>query len=637
MHSSNFKSIVVVVCVGTGCGGAGGDSTANVEQGVIVRTIVPAISAVMQARLQAVYASGLASGNREDVFSKVGDSITATGSFLMDIGCSVETLGAHADLESTINFFRATSFPAARTSSWCGVGNSFSIDSVAATEGWTTADVLSPASDPGCPAPYSDILRCELHLTHPSVALIMLGTNDLQAINDLTVYHTNLTTIVTETLAAGVIPVLSTIPPRLDSSIYGARVVGYNAAITAVATAQQIPLWDYALALNASTMIHQGVGDDGVHPNIYNGEDGANFTTDALRYGYNQRNLTAVQVLAHLKAVIFDNGPPDNGAAPDAGSDAVADIADVPALDAGTDALPDVSSDDVLDVPANGGGPDAGSSDRIVPAISDAMQARLQAVYASGRTAGNREGVFSKIGDSITATGSFLVDISCSVETLGAETNLEPTINFFRATTFPASWTSSWCGVANAFSIDSVAAAEGWTTADVLSPAGNSACPAPYSDALQCELHLTRPSVALIMLGTNDLQAINDLTVYQANLTSIVTETLAAGVIPVLSSIPARLDSSDDGALVAAYNAAIATVAAAQQIPLWDYHLALSAPTMIHQGVGDDGVHPNIYNGEDGANFSIEALQYGYNQRNLTAVQVLAHIKAVVFDNGTPD
>ncbi|MCX6015271.1 MAG: hypothetical protein NT020_06755 [Chloroflexales bacterium] len=50
-----------------------------------------------------------------------------------------------------------------------------------------------------------------------------------------------------------------------------------------------------------------------------------------------------------------------------------------------------------------------------------------------------------------------------------------------------------------------------------------------------------------------------------------------------------------------------------------------------------NGIHPNIYSGDQGANFATEGLRYGYNQRNLTAVQVLAVIKRIVIDDGTPD
>ena len=139
----------------------------------------------------------------------------------------------------------------------------------------------------------------------------MLGTNDLERIDDLAVYRSNLTRIVTDTINAGVIPVLSTIPPRLDSATLGARVSQYNDVITQVASSLQVPLWNYALALSGSSMINQGMDPDGIHPSVYMGQYACSFTDAGLRYGYNQRNLTAVQVLAHVKSVVIDDGTPD--------------------------------------------------------------------------------------------------------------------------------------------------------------------------------------------------------------------------------------------------------------------------------------------------------------------------------------
>ncbi len=308
MHKRMLK-VALGAALSVACYGAPPDVT-QTSQAAVTRVVVPVINASMKTRLRAVYASGLAQGNRAAVFSKVGDGITATGSFLTDIGCSVENLGVHPELASTISYFRATSVPG-RATVWCGASNSFSMNSVAAALGWTTAAVLAPITRTGCASPYNTALRCELHLTHPSVALVMLGTNDLERVNDLTVYRTNLTQIVADSIAAGVIPVLSTIPPRLDNAALGARVAAYNDAIIAVATALQVPLWNYRVALAASTMLNQGMGSDGVYPSTYSGQYACSFTDAALRYGYNQRNLTAVQVLAHVRAVVIDDGSPD--------------------------------------------------------------------------------------------------------------------------------------------------------------------------------------------------------------------------------------------------------------------------------------------------------------------------------------
>jgi hypothetical protein len=273
--------------------------------------IVPVINSASKATLRAIYLSGQGLGNRAGVFAKVGDSITASGSFLSDIGCQSENLGDYSSLASTISFFRTTTFPTGYGSAWCSDSNSFNAYSVSADSGWS-ADyalaVLNPLPS-GCTAPNNTALLCELKRKKPSIVLIMYGTNDLERYNDLSTFRTQLMTIVQKSVAAGVIPVLSTIPGRTDS--YAGRVASYNAAIIAVAQANDIPLWNYWLALQAPSIIDHGISADGVHPNIYLGDQGADFTTTGLKYGYNQRNLTAVQVLEVIKRIVIDDGIAD--------------------------------------------------------------------------------------------------------------------------------------------------------------------------------------------------------------------------------------------------------------------------------------------------------------------------------------
>lgn len=262
--------------------------------------------------MRTVYLSGRAAGNRAAVFAKIGDSITESGSFLKDVGCGSEVLGSYTSLAPAIDYFRAVVFPPDYSDVWCGVANSFTRASASAVAGWTTNSALAPLDPPDsrCPAPFNLALRCELHLLHPSVALIMYGTNDLERYNDPGMFRDNLTHIVAETLAAGVIPVLSTIPPRLDDASLGARVGPYNQVVTEVARVEQVPLWDYWLALQAPAMINRGMDADGVHPSVYRGDQGADFGSTALRYGYNQRNLTAIQVLEKIMRVVILDGAP---------------------------------------------------------------------------------------------------------------------------------------------------------------------------------------------------------------------------------------------------------------------------------------------------------------------------------------
>jgi hypothetical protein len=175
-----------------------------------------------------------------------------------------------------------------------------------AAAGWDAGQALGRLDRPpaGCPAPFDRPLRCELRLLHPSVALVMYGTNDLERTGTGR-FRARLRAIVGEALHAGTIPVLSTIPARRDSRVFARRVAAFNTAIAAVARAERVPLWNLHTALSASGTINDGISDDGIHPTVFGGGEAATFSAAALRYGYNRRNLTALQMLAELRRTVL--------------------------------------------------------------------------------------------------------------------------------------------------------------------------------------------------------------------------------------------------------------------------------------------------------------------------------------------
>jgi hypothetical protein len=342
-----------------------------------------------------------------------------------------------------------------------------------------------------------------------------------------------------------------------------------------------------------------------------------------------------------------DAPPPDRAAANDAGAvddlgmaaDAPVGPTDVPAPspDAPVAAMdvpappPDapVAAMDVPAPPPDAGSPraDAGAQPMVVgvPRIDAALKATLRAMYLRGMAAGQRPAVFAKMGDSITESASFLSDFGPASGTpsfdLGAYTALDPTRAFFNATLVDATHSS--------FDRPSLAAQAGWTAARALD-----------SDAalLRQELAALRPAVAVVMFGSADIEA-TEVATFRANLTRVVQLVAAANVIPVLSTVPDRTDNPSNIAQGPAFNAVIREVAAAQHVPLEDYWTALQ-PLPQH-GVSEDGVHPSIYRRPGGsteaAYFTVPALAYGYNVRNLVTLATLAHVRAVVFDDGPPD
>ncbi len=248
---------------------------------------LPAWDAATVANLRALRDRGAAMGNDPRVFAKIGDSITESGSFLFDVGFGWVNLGAYASLGPTVAWFRSATV--------AGGTNPFNRASACATAGWTTADALAGGDD-------APLLR-ELRAIRPLWAIIMYGTNDVDRVPTAT-YAANLARIVDLTLAHGTVPVLSTIPDRNDSELAEARAMELNAVVRGLAASRRLPLIDYWAA--AHPLPSRGISDDGVHPSVYmNGGDTApaDFSAEGLRYGYNVRNLTALQMLARLRGL----------------------------------------------------------------------------------------------------------------------------------------------------------------------------------------------------------------------------------------------------------------------------------------------------------------------------------------------
>ena len=239
---------------------------------------------------------GLAKGNLPHSFTKVGDSITAAPHFLVPIGQGNYSLGEYGYLGSAIGFFSGPN----------GRGfNPFSASSLAAHNGWSTESVLNPANaDPNICRAGETPLACEYRLTRPSVALIMFGTNDSGGMPSAT-FQANLQTIVQTSITMGVIPVLSTIPPKHYNPATDGRVFEFNQIIVATARAYDIPLIDYYQAMVG--LPNQGLSPDGVHPSP--AFDGLNAVFDAqhLQYGYPMRNFVSLQMLYTLwQQVLYD-------------------------------------------------------------------------------------------------------------------------------------------------------------------------------------------------------------------------------------------------------------------------------------------------------------------------------------------
>ena len=243
----------------------------------------PAVSFVGSGGARQIYLRGQQMGNRRNVFTTVGDSLTDTAYFLRPIAYGYD-LRDYGYLLPTLQFFNSDT----------GHGNAYNRRSFAANAGWSSFSVLDANSaNPSVCQPGELPIVCEYRLTRPSLALIMIGTNDAPAFSPEQ-YRTNMTRIIQISDEYGVIPVLSTLPPRAE---FNDKILAYNQVIQQLANTYGIPLWDFYSAV--APLPSSGFGSDGIHLSLPPGAPAAtmDFTADNLRYGTTMRNLTALQTL----------------------------------------------------------------------------------------------------------------------------------------------------------------------------------------------------------------------------------------------------------------------------------------------------------------------------------------------------
>ncbi len=267
----------------------------------------------------------------------------------------------------------------------------------------------------------------------------------------------------------------------------------------------------------------------------------------------------------------------------------------------------------------------------VVPVLSPGSIANMRTIFDYGVNAlGNRPAVFVNFGDGNTASPAYLTGFGDGSYNLDVYSGLQSVLTFFGSTIL---WEEG--GVPrNSFNATSFAAASGWTTADLLDPARANpyVCQAGESP-IQCEIRLTRPSIALIMIGTHD-QLFLTPDAFQANLQTIVNTVLSNGVIPVLSTIPERLDGSITSEQTQLFNTIIVNVATASSAPLWNFWSAIR--DLANRGLSADGVSLSQPDATFPTDLSGYGLQFGFNQRNLTALQVLDAIHQQIFPEVLP-
>lgn len=246
---------------------------------VEIPTEVPVVVAAAQG--QTTGGSSVSTGgNLSSTFSKVGDSITANQAFMIGYGTGEYDLGAYGHLQSTINHF----------------SGSFARPSLAAFSGFNTAAMMDSvwATDSRCMANETP-LACEYRVNRPSVAIIMLGSVDVQ-LYGANEFRTYLDRIIQYTIGQGIIPVLTTFPNAND--YYPGESEAFNGVIRSLASQYQIPLIDLRPA--AMALSDNGVSGDGFHLS-QRGDNFIGLNGEQNQYGLTMRNFMTLQMLHSLR------------------------------------------------------------------------------------------------------------------------------------------------------------------------------------------------------------------------------------------------------------------------------------------------------------------------------------------------
>lgn len=270
-------------------------SSAQPSFDLMAYPVVPQLSQSSAGMLNQLFNSAMLNfGTQGGVFAKVGDDAVDSPNFMVPFATGSYTLGnVYSDLQSTIDFFAATPVRPALDPTI----NSFNVDSVAAGPDFGI-DTLSEPAPPGapCDAVGGSRLSCEFQLSRPSIALISFSAPNVVYLPPEQ-FRSELQTLVSESMSNyGVIPVLATIPA--GGGYTTEQLAEYNRAIVEVATEAEVPLWNLWRAMQ-----ERGVSD----PFSVAPEGPAAFTDSALSYGYNVRNLTALQTLQAVRQAVGIN------------------------------------------------------------------------------------------------------------------------------------------------------------------------------------------------------------------------------------------------------------------------------------------------------------------------------------------
>jgi len=235
--------------------------------------------------------------------------------------------------------------------------------------------------------------------------------------------------------------------------------------------------------------------------------------------------------------------------------------------------------------------------------VTDEVAANMRTIYARGQGLGRNGQAFSKLGDSLIATPSFMTHFDTGRYDLGAYAHLQPAIDYFG-------------GSYERYGVALRPGLHAWGVFDPLW-ANKDWCLA-NEDLLNCEIRLNNPGVLLILLGTNDA---GNPPGFDYNMRKVVEFTIENGIIPVIVTKADRFEGPEN-----INNEILRQIAADFRVPLWDFDLV--AGTLPGRGLTDDQVHLTVFPEND---YTLpEAYQTGLGLHNLTGLMALEAVRQVI-------
>jgi hypothetical protein len=229
----------------------------------------------------------------------------------------------------------------------------------------------------------------------------------------------------------------------------------------------------------------------------------------------------------------------------------------------------------------------------VIPVVSD----HARDIYRTGLAQGHDPSRFSKVGDCQNIRQYFLgmFDDPATFRLGNEATYLQGTIDQF---------SGSWHRL-------SEAVRTGFNVASVLTPLYASPDNCGQSESpLACEIRSWNPSFVIISMETWTSGSPTDT--YEGYLRQIVEYALSQNILPIVATKADNLEGDNS------INLAVARVAAAYDIPLWNFWRAVQS--LPDHGLTADNFHlTNAYNQFDNP----DSLQKGWPVRNLTALQTI--------------